>query len=100
MGFSKQEYWSVLSCPPPGVLPDPGIEPVSLASPALAGRFFTTRATWEAPHLCLDSALKLLVQLAPVRPTPVFLPGESQGLGSLVGCRLWGCIESDTTEAT
>ena len=33
-------------------------------------------------------------------PTPVFLPGESQGQRSLVGCRLWGCIESDTTEAT
>ena len=34
------------------------------------------------------------------KPTPVFLPGESQGRGSLVGCRLWGCTESDTTEAT
>ena len=34
------------------------------------------------------------------QPTPVFLPGESQGRGSLVGCRLWGCAESDTTEAT
>ena len=33
-------------------------------------------------------------------PTPVFLPGESQGRGSLVGCHLWGCTESDTTEAT
>ena len=33
-------------------------------------------------------------------PTPVFLPGESQGLGSLVGCHLWGCTESDMTEAT
>ena len=32
--------------------------------------------------------------------TSVFLPGESQGLGSLVGCRLWGCTESDTTEVT
>src|SRR5574337_202833 len=32
------------------------------------------------------------------QPTPVFLPGESQGRGSLVGCRLWGCTESDTTE--
>ena len=30
------------------------------------------------------------------KPTPVFLPGESQGRGSLVGCRLWGCTESDT----
>ena len=34
------------------------------------------------------------------QPTPVFLPGESQGQGSLVGCRLWGCTESDMTEAT
>ena len=34
------------------------------------------------------------------QPTPVFLPGESQGWQSLVGCRLWGCTESDTTEAT
>ena len=34
------------------------------------------------------------------QPTPVFLPGESQGQGSLVGCRLWGRTESDTTEAT
>ena len=33
------------------------------------------------------------------KPTPVFLPGESQGRGRLVGCRLWGRIESDTTEA-
>ena len=34
------------------------------------------------------------------QPTPVFLPGESQGRGSMVGCRLWGRTESDTTEAT
>ena len=34
------------------------------------------------------------------QPTPVFLPGESQGWGSLVGCHLWGCTESDMTEAT
>ena len=33
-------------------------------------------------------------------PTPVFLPGESQGRQGLVGCRLWGRTESDTTEAT
>ena len=37
VGFSRQEYWSGLPCPPPGDLPDPGIEPESLASPALAG---------------------------------------------------------------
>ena len=34
------------------------------------------------------------------QPTPVFLPGESQGQGSLVGCHIWGCTESDMTEAT
>ena len=34
------------------------------------------------------------------QPTPMFLPGESQGRGSLVGCRLWGCTESYTTEVT
>ena len=34
------------------------------------------------------------------QPTPVFLPGESQGRGSLMGCRRWGCTELDTTEAT
>ena len=48
MGFSRQEHWSGLLCPPPGDLPDPGIEPESLTSPALAGGFFTSRATWEA----------------------------------------------------
>ena len=51
MGFSRYEYWSGSLCPPPGDLPDPGIKPSSLASPALAGGFFTTRATWEAPPL-------------------------------------------------
>ena len=47
VGFSRQEYWSGLPCPPPGDLPDPGMEPVSLMSPALAGGFFTTSATSE-----------------------------------------------------
>ena len=41
MGFSRQEYWSGLPFPAPGDLPDPGIKPVILASPALAGGFFT-----------------------------------------------------------
>ena len=42
MGFSRQEYWSGLPCPPPGDLPNPGIKLVSLASPALADGSFTT----------------------------------------------------------
>ena len=49
MRFSGREYWSVLLCPPPGDLPNPGIEPESLMSPALAGGFSTNSAIWEAP---------------------------------------------------
>ena len=41
LGVSRQEYWSGVSFPPPGYLPDLGVEPVFLVSPALAGRFFT-----------------------------------------------------------
>ena len=48
MGFFRQEHWSGFPCPLPGDLPNPGIELVSLMSPALAGRFFTT---WEAHQL-------------------------------------------------
>ena len=58
MGFSRQEYWSGLPCPPPGDLPEPGIKPASLTSPALAGKFFTARDTQEALsslHSCLKS---------------------------------------------
>ena len=40
MGLSRQEYWSGLPFPSPGDLPDPRIKPISLATPALAGRFF------------------------------------------------------------
>ena len=48
MGFPGQEYWSGLSFPTPGDLPDSQIQTVSLQSPAMAGRFFTIRATWKA----------------------------------------------------
>ena len=53
MGFSRQEDWNGLPCPPPGDLPDPGIKPASVMSPALAGRFFTTSATWEVISVVL-----------------------------------------------
>ena len=46
MGFSRQEYWSGLPFPSPEDLTSPGIEPTSFMSPALAGSFFTTSATW------------------------------------------------------
>jgi len=48
MEYSRQEYWSEVPLPTPGDLPDPGIEPMSLTSSALAGRFFTNCTTWEA----------------------------------------------------
>ena len=64
--FSRQEYWSVLPRSLPGDLPDPGIEPASLVSPALAGGLFITSATWEAqaiPTLSLknETCIKLLL---------------------------------------
>ena len=63
VGFSRQEHWSGVPCPPPGDLPDTGIEPTSLVSPTLASRFFTVappgserlEATlekhWQSEHL-------------------------------------------------
>ena len=54
-GFSRQEYWSGLSGPPPGNLPGPEIEPTSLIAPVSAGRFFTTKATLEALRTCIGT---------------------------------------------
>ena len=59
MGFSRQEYWSGLPCPLPGGLPNLEMELESLTSPALAGRLFTTSATWrgEGPLRCMRWAI-------------------------------------------
>ena len=57
MGFSRRKYWSGLSFPLPGVLPDPGVKPASPVSPALVDGFFTTGTTWEAPtyiYICSE----------------------------------------------
>ena len=58
MGFSRQECWSGLPWPPSGDLPNPGIEPTFLRSPALAGRFFTTGDNWEAHRPIYGCAIK------------------------------------------
>ena len=50
LGFSRQEYWIGLPCSPPGDLPNSRLKPMSLTSPALAVRFFTTSTTWEAHY--------------------------------------------------
>ena len=67
MGFSRQEYWSGLPCPPPGDHPDPGIES---ASPALAGGFFTTSTTWEA-HLSPSVQFGSVAQSCPTLCDPM-----------------------------
>ena len=67
------------------------------------------RRWWAAVHEVAKSWTRLSTSLSLFtsmhwrkkwQPTPVFLPGESQGRGSLVGCHLWGRTESDTTEVT
>ena len=64
MGFSRtlQEYCSGLPCPPPEDLSNPGIEPTSLTSPALAGEFLTTSTTWEARILQYLLLILLIAQ--------------------------------------
>ena len=57
MAFARHEYWRGLPRSPPGGLPLPGIEPMSLMSPALAGGFFTTSTTWEAPDQITTSLI-------------------------------------------
>ena len=74
MEFSRLEYWSGLTFPSPGDLPNPGIEPASLASHALTGWFFTTSATWEA-----QAALHRAIPDEPPKPKsppPSWLPGK------------------------
>ena len=70
--FSRQQYRSGLPCPPPEDLPNPGIEPTSLVSPALAGRFFTTSTTWETPDTL---RLRVLFMGWPLPPN-LLLPTE------------------------
>ena len=101
MGFSRQEYWSGLAFPTPGDLPDPGIKLASLASPALAGGFFTT----APPGSSGGSAVRICLPMQEIRveplgwkvpwgrkwqPTLVFWPGKSHGQRSLLGYSLLG----------
>ena len=63
MRFSRQEHWSGLPCPPPGDLPDQGIKPKSLVSPALIGGFFITSTTWETQ--LQKTGVQIMVQRKP-----------------------------------
>ena len=62
MRFLRQEYWRGLPFPSPGDLPGPGIEPESLASPALASGFFATSATWNINNLRYVDDITLMVE--------------------------------------
>ena len=84
MGFSRQEYWSGLPFPPPGNLPDPVIEPMSLTSPALAGRFLYHWATWLLYHL---NHLNSFSQY-PFHDSQFYRWGN-QGAGRLISLRLY-----------
>ena len=80
MGFSRQEYWSGLLCPPPGDFANAGIEPMSLVSPALAGGFFTAEHPgWASVNASDDdngsreaqrASRGLRCRSAPVQPFP------------------------------
>jgi len=63
MGFSRQECWSGLLCPPLRDLFNPGAKPESIMSPAMADEFFTTSATWEADCKQITSILKYIFLL-------------------------------------
>ena len=78
MEFARQEYWSGLPIPSPGDLPDPGIKPMSLMSPALAGRFFTPEPPGK-PNSNIRRCWKPL-------PTD---PGSLSSLIDIFQCRLW-----------
>ena len=87
MGFSRQAYCSGLPFTSLGELLDPGIEPTSLRSPALSGRFG------------FDPWVRKIPWRRKWQPTPVLLlPGKFHGWRSLVGYSPWECKESDKTE--
>ena len=118
IGFSRQVYSNGLPFPS-GDLPDPGIKSMSPVSPAeKAMAPHSSTVAWQIPWMEEPGRLQSMGSLRvghdwatslslstlmhwrrKWQPTPVFLPGESQGRGSPV-CRLWGRTESDMTEAT
>ena len=85
MEFSRQEYWSGLPFPAPGDFPDPGIEPTSFGSPAWAGRFFTTSATWEDRNPSESESKSLSVVPDNLRPHGLYSPWNSPDQNTGVG---------------
>ena len=83
MGFYRHKYWRGLPYSPPGHLPDPQAKPISLLSPTLAGRFFTTSAIWETQtwssvqfnHSVMSDSLRLHESQHARSPCPSSTPG-------------------------
>ena len=109
MEFSGREYWSGLPCPPPGNLPDPGIKLVSLMSPALAGRFWTTSAPGKLINNVVivsdgqwrDSAIYIRVSILPKTLFPSRLPHniEKSLILMFSAFRIWNLIGPQYTFA-
>jgi len=101
-GILQARILARLPWPSPGGLPEPVIESMSHTSPALAGKIFTTRTTWEALSSPLAFSIFSFLLLPPWRrkwqPTPVLLAGKSHGQRILVGYNPWGRKELDMTE--
>ena len=96
-GFPRQEYWCGLLCPPTGGPPDSEIKPTSLGSPATAGRFFTTCATWET-SLALKTAVKSNYFI-PYIDLEFPFSKELEILDILIGHttsseKFWSCVDS------
>ena len=117
MRLRRQEYWSGLPFPLPGYLPNPGMEPLSPAlqvdslplSHQTIHSLNKVIGDWKLRSQRVTSIWKYWWSFyfgdscnwrSKWQPTPVLLPGESQGRGSLVGCHLWGPTELEVTEVT
>ena len=87
IGFSRQEYWSGFPCPSVRNLPNLGITPASLMSPALAGRFFTNSITWEAPSWTVTHVLSFLIKSLSTKSLDALFPAFSIALQ--LECYLW-----------
>ena len=110
-GFSRKEYWSELPFPPPGDIPDPGIEPVSLTPPdcrqvlhhlsqqrspgGSSGRERSCQCR-NCKRRGFDPWMGKILWRRGWQPTPVFLPGESHGQRRLSGYSPWGRKELAT----
>ena len=100
MGFTRQEYWSGFPCPPPVDLPNLGIEPASLMSPALAGRFFTTSTFWETPYLGMDDGICVFPEVVSPSASWACTFSRIESWGQPGGCRRrghwapWGLLPS------